>query len=282
MSSSPQRFGSSPQSDRPGSSPPAEMTTGSGRRSHASWTRMRGRAGTDFWPPPGRRADLWTGRGAGTPMADTAVRRGRGRSGARETVPATAASPPGPALVTSPQAHPSSETESVVRARLRELPLIHVLTVAMAAFWRSTILGDDDRQLRSLDTSAIAVLGTLFVLLWSRWRVSLAWLQALELGMIGMLAIVEYRLVLRFSLREEPMMAQLIMKNVVLLTAILIPSFGFLRPQELTPCRIRGGTARVAAVCDPVGPIRPAPGRNGLAWAGVEVKRSPTVLMVQP
>ncbi len=124
----------------------------------------------------------------------------------------------------------------MVRARLRELPLIHILTLAMAAFWRWTILADLDHGLPYLDACVIAVLAGNAGLLWSRLRVSLGWLRAIELGMVAMLGlrlvIVEYRLVLLFSLRDDPMMAQFIVKNVVLLTAILIPSYGLYVPKN--------------------------------------------------
>ena len=43
--------------------------------------------------------------------------------------------------------------------------------------------------------------------------------------MVGLIAsrvtVVQYRLMLTFSLRDDPLMAQLILKNIVLLTAIL-------------------------------------------------------------
>ena len=76
----------------------------------------------------------------------------------------------------------------------------------------------------------------IIALLWSRWPISLAWLKALELGMIGLLAgrvaFVQYRLMLEFSLRDDPMMAQLTMKNVVLLTSILILTYGLYVPKS--------------------------------------------------
>jgi eukaryotic-like serine/threonine-protein kinase len=143
---------------------------------------------------------------------------------------------PRPAIATGPKPHPNSEAESVVRARLRELPIIHILTLVMANFWRCTILGDNDCALRCLDASAIAFLLALVALLWSRWHIPLAWLQALELGMLGILAtrlaIVEYHLVLTLSLCHDSAMAQFTLKNVVLLTAILIPSYGLYVPKS--------------------------------------------------
>ena len=54
--------------------------------------------------------------------------------------------------------------------------------------------------------------------------------------MIGMLAsrvaFVQYRLMLVYSLRDDPMMAQLTMKNIVLLTAILILTYGLYVPKS--------------------------------------------------
>src|SRR5262249_6089566 len=61
-------------------------------------------------------------------------------------------------------------------------------------------------------------------------------LKALELGMFGLIAFrltfVQYRLMLAYSLREDPMMAQLTMKNIVLLTSILILTYGLYVPQS--------------------------------------------------
>jgi serine/threonine-protein kinase len=138
-------------------------------------------------------------------------------------------------IATGPQPHPISEAESVLRARLRELPMIYILILAMATFWRYAILGDDDRVLHYVDATVIASLGGVIALLSSRWPVPLAGLRALELAMIGMLggrtAIVEYRLVMIFSLRDDPMMAQLTVKNFALLTAVLIASYGLYVPK---------------------------------------------------
>jgi serine/threonine-protein kinase len=54
--------------------------------------------------------------------------------------------------------------------------------------------------------------------------------------MVGLLAcrvtFVQYRLMLNYSLRDDPMMAQLTMKNVVLLTAILILTYGLYVPKS--------------------------------------------------
>src|SRR4051794_33144981 len=130
---------------------------------------------------------------------------------------------------------PVSEAESVVRARLRELPMIYILILAMATFWRCAILGDDDRVLHYLDATVIASLAAVIALLSGRRPIALARLKALELGVIAMLAgrvaIVEYRIVMIFSLRDDPMMAQLTVKNVALLTSVLIVTYGLYVPK---------------------------------------------------
>jgi eukaryotic-like serine/threonine-protein kinase len=137
---------------------------------------------------------------------------------------------PKAAIVAGPHPHPISEAESVVRARLHELPIIYILFLAMATFYRCAILGDDDRVLHYLDATVMVSLGGVIALLSSRWPVPLARLKALELGIIGMLAIrvtvVQYRLMLEFSQRDDPMLAQLTMKNIVLITAVLILTYG--------------------------------------------------------
>src|SRR5262249_13857318 len=54
---------------------------------------------------------------------------------------------PKAAIAASSRPHPISESEPVVRARLRELPLIYIVFLAVATLWRCVILGDDDRVL---------------------------------------------------------------------------------------------------------------------------------------
>ena len=132
--------------------------------------------------------------------------------------------------------HPISEPQSVVQARLRELPMIYILILATSTLWRRAVLGQEDQTLYRIDAIVIMVLVGIIALLWSRWPVPLAWLKALELGMIGMLAgrvaFVQYRMMLVYSLRDDPMLAQLTMKNVVLLTSILILTYGLYVPKS--------------------------------------------------
>jgi serine/threonine-protein kinase len=143
---------------------------------------------------------------------------------------------PKAAIAAVPRRYSSSVPDSVVRARLRELPMVYVLFLGMASFWRWVILGVDDRILHYVDATAILALGCVMALLWGHRPIALARLRAVELGVIGMLAarvaFVEYRLVLIFSLRDDPTMAQLTMKNFVLLTAVLLLTYGLYVPKS--------------------------------------------------
>ncbi len=131
---------------------------------------------------------------------------------------------------------PMSETPSVVQSRLRELPMIYILMLGIAIFWRRSVIGYEDLRLYQVDAVVITALVALIALLWSRKPLPLAWLKTLELGMISMLAcrlaFVQYRLILAYSLREDPMMAQLTMKNEVLLTSVLILTYGLYVPKS--------------------------------------------------
>jgi serine/threonine-protein kinase len=140
---------------------------------------------------------------------------------------------------------PISEPPSLVRARLRELPVIYILILVMVAFWRRDVLGNSDLTLYYLDASVIATLGGIIALLWSQCPISLRWLRAVELGMVAMLAcrltIVQYRLILEFSLIDDRMMAQLTMKNVVLMTSILILTSGLHVPKSWRRAALMAG-----------------------------------------
>lgn len=129
-----------------------------------------------------------------------------------------------------------AESQSQVRPRLRELPIIYILILGMLLFWTHAILGDDDLTIFSIDAVAIFALGSLIALLSSQLPISPAWLEAIELGMTGMLAglvsFIQYRLMLAYSLRDDSMLAELTMKNVVLLDCILILTYGLYVPKR--------------------------------------------------
>ena len=178
------------------------------------------------------RTRSWHAGGAGRPA--------RGPRTIGRTGPGSGTDPrgfsPRPAIVASRRPQPISETESVVRARLRELPCIYILILVMATLWRSFILGDNDGLLHLLDAFVIAGLGGVIAWLSSRRPISIEGLRAIELGMVGLLAvrvaIVEYRVVHIFSLRGDPAMAQLTVKNIVLVTCVLMLTSGLYVPKN--------------------------------------------------
>jgi serine/threonine-protein kinase len=124
--------------------------------------------------------------------------------------------------------NPSTEAESVVRARLRELAIFYFAIFAAATVAGRFIYSYIDQKLFDESPKGIAllVLAGIIALLSTRLPLSNKWLRALELGMVGGLAglvsFIEYQLILGHSLREDPMMAQITMKNVVLMFSILI------------------------------------------------------------
>ncbi len=143
---------------------------------------------------------------------------------------------PRAAITAGSQGRPTVAAESVVRARLRELPMVYILIVGMATFYRSAVLKDDDLVLYYLDVIVVASLASVVALLSSRRPVPIARLRILELGMTAMLAgrvaVVEYRLILESSVRGDPLLAQLTTKNIVLLIAILILTHTFYVPKS--------------------------------------------------
>src|SRR5262249_45697106 len=110
------------------------------------------------------------------------------------------------------------------------------LILAASILWRRAVLGQEAVALSRVDAVVILGLLGLIALLWSRLPIPLSWLKALELGVIGLLAgriaLVQYNLMLEFSLRPDVMMAQLTLKNVVLLIAVLILTYGLYVPKS--------------------------------------------------
>ena len=179
---------------------------------------------------------------------------------------------------------PSSETVSVVRARLLELPIIYILILTMTLFWTHVVLGDDALTIPVVSMNAIVIvaLGGIITLLSSRWPVSLNGLKLVELGMIGMVAslstFVQYRLMLMYSLLNDRMMAQLTLKNGVLFTSILILTYGLYVPKSWRRAALVVGPLALLPLRD-AGGSGPASSRgNGVAGAWVEAERHPSSL----
>jgi eukaryotic-like serine/threonine-protein kinase len=131
--------------------------------------------------------------------------------------------------------HPSSETAPLMRERLMHLPLIYIYILGMATFYRVVILTNEDSIIYIYDLGLTVLLMSVMALLWSPWPLSVARLRALDLAMVAMFAgrdaVVQYRLVLLFSNNGDPAMAQLTVKNLVLLTCVLILIYGLYVPK---------------------------------------------------
>jgi eukaryotic-like serine/threonine-protein kinase len=194
---------------------------------------------------------------------------------------ATSAFSPKAAIAADTGQSPLSETPSVVRARLRELPVIYILIVVMAAFWRRGVLGSEDMTLYRVDAVILAVLVSFIAFLWSRWPVPLAWLKGLEVGMLGLLAarfaFVEYRLILEFSLGGDVMMAQLTLKNIVLVTAILILTNALYVPKSWRRAALVVGPLALLPFATLMVLHRQHPEAMGWLWEGWKLSRTPRI-----
>jgi serine/threonine-protein kinase len=128
-----------------------------------------------------------------------------------------------------------AELTDAVRARLCELPIVYILILAASTLWSRGVLGRHDATITRVDGTIILALVGLIALLRSRCLIPLKALHALELGAVGLLAgriaFVAYRLMLRFSQRADMMMAPMTLKNSVLLTAVLILTYGLYVPK---------------------------------------------------
>jgi serine/threonine-protein kinase len=143
---------------------------------------------------------------------------------------------PRAAIAAQSARHPVCEPLAVVRSRLRELPVVYIVMLVIAILWKRAVLGHEDLALHQVDLGLILALVAVIALLWSRWPIALDWLKAIELGMLAVMAsrvaLTQYRMMLIYSLQGDTMMAQLTMKNVVLLTSILILTYGLYVPKS--------------------------------------------------
>ena len=173
------------------------------------------------------------------------------------------------------------EPPEVVRARLRELPMIYIVMLAIALFWRLAVLASDDLTLYQVDVVIILALVGIIALLWSRWPIPLAGLKALELGMIGVMAgrltFVQYRLMLMYSLRDDRMMAQLTMKNVVLLTSILILTYGLYVPKSWRRAALVAAPLALLPFATLMVLILQYPATMGWLWKGWMMSDTPRI-----
>jgi eukaryotic-like serine/threonine-protein kinase len=130
----------------------------------------------------------------------------------------------------------ADETRAVVRTRLRELTVIYSLIFGMFVILRPFLLGLPTASISTPFWGAIALLAGLAVLLSSGHPISLARLGFLELVMVIALAsfttYYQTSLFIDRSLEGDSVRAQSIMKNFVLLTSILILTYGIYVPKS--------------------------------------------------
>jgi eukaryotic-like serine/threonine-protein kinase len=142
---------------------------------------------------------------------------------------------PKAAICRGAPSHTSGDARSLAQQRLRNLTIIYLLITGLMVFWKYVVRKDPNLTQAIPYAIVLAVLGGIVSFLSLPRPLSPSLLQVLELGMIGMLAAVfafaQYHAMLDFSLRDDPVRAQLVMKNRVLFTAILILSYGIYVPK---------------------------------------------------
>src|SRR5262249_46877259 len=174
--------------------------------------------------PPTERTTSWPARAeAPTPEPGLA-----GRPGATPS-DETGGFTPRQAIAPPTGRHSISEPPDVVRARLRVLPMIPILILGGVFILKHAVFGLGDSEFDRMKVAVILALVGLVALLWSRWPIPLAGLKALELAMVGLLAglftWVQYRVMMESLVGGDVMRAQLGLKNIVLLAAVLFLTY---------------------------------------------------------
>jgi hypothetical protein len=143
---------------------------------------------------------------------------------------------PKAAISLGARSHLSAEARSLAQQRLRELTILYFLIVGLMLFWKFAVVQDPDLRQAIPYAFVLAALGGAVYVLSRPRPLSPAPLKFLELAMIGTVAAVfalaQYQAMLDFSLRNDPVRAQLVMKNRVLITAVLILSYGIYVPKN--------------------------------------------------
>jgi serine/threonine-protein kinase len=143
---------------------------------------------------------------------------------------------PKAAILAGAPAHPSADSQSLGQQKLRGLTIIYLLIGVLMLIFKYFVVRDPDPTQAIPYAIVVAALGGVALVL-SRPRVlSPSLLKFLELGMIVMVAVAfafsQYQAMLDFSLRDDPARAQLVMKNRVLVTAVLILTYGIYVPKN--------------------------------------------------
>jgi serine/threonine-protein kinase len=191
---------------------------------------------------------------------------------------------PRAAIAPPPARHSICEPTALVRSRLSELPMIYILILGMAIIWKRAVLVNEDLTQHQCDLAIVLALLGIIGVLRSRWPIPLRWLKALELGMIGLMAVriafVQYRMMLLYSLDGDKMMAQLTMKNVVLLDSILILTYGLYVPKSWRRAALGAGPVALLPFVTLALLIVQFPGDLAWIWEGGQVSKTPRIRLL--
>ena len=143
---------------------------------------------------------------------------------------------PKPAIHAGMKSNSSVDARSLPQQRLRELTIIYFLIALLMVFWKFAVVRDPDLTQAIPYALVLAVLAGGMLTLSRRKPLAAGSLKVLELGMIvavaGAYAFGQYQAMLSFSLSNDPTRAQMVMKNRVLVTAVLILSYGIYVPKS--------------------------------------------------
>ncbi len=119
----------------------------------------------------------------------------------------------------------AEETRLVVQSRLRTLPFIHILIFGMVILVRPLVLGKNPGGIVVPFGVAAAILAGIALLLSAR-RFSLGWLRKIELAMtltlVGLLVAYEGRAIFGPSMGIDPLVAERITRNTILLVSLVM------------------------------------------------------------
>ncbi len=230
-------------------------------------------------PPPPAPTTTWPPRSSGTGIPPAP-----GREDLNDDEPeARHGFSPRAAIAAGSEARPTAAPSSTIRARLREVPFIHALLLGMMLVWTHAVLGDDDPRIFWSVVVALPILSSLVALLSSRYPLSTARLRLIELGMTalfaGLVTLIQYRLMLAYSLRDDPMLAPLTMKNVVLYDCILILTYGLYVPKSWRRAALVAAPRALLPFVTLVVLIRQDPEAMGWLWRGWRKSETPRLLL---
>ena len=190
---------------------------------------------------------------------------------------------PRQAIASQKEQQTTSELSDVVRARLWELAAVYILILAASTLWSRGVLGREDATIARVDGTIILALAGLIALLRSRCPIPLTFLQAMELGAVGLLAgrvsFVEYRLMLRFSQSGDMMTAPMVLKSGVLLTAVLILTYGLYVPKTWRRAALVAGPLALMPFASLSVLALQHPAAMAWLWAGWLDSQTPRVLL---